>query len=121
MFQSPYKITQAISRMNSIAIVKIPPCNSQRQAINNPSRATPVRLNKKISTDAIDPGPPESAAQKIRRKKTVTRTFQMRAIQRMILTERGRLLVLFIKVSVRGNEIYLAHFYISLMRRFHFD
>lgn len=115
MFITPYKITQAISRMNSIAIVKNPPRRSQHQAINNPSRATPVRLNKKISTDAIDPGPPESGAQKIRSRKTVTRTLQMRAIQQMILTERKRLLGLFIKVSVRVNEIYLAHFDISLL------
>ena len=86
--QSPFSMTQISSRTNMVAMVIIPPMSSHRQAINNPKIATPHKLNKNQSeagTGSVAYG----SGIKILSKATIkTRMLQMRAIQRIIFTER---------------------------------
>ena len=86
--QLPFKMIHAILRMIIVAMANIPPANSQRQAINKPSRVNPSRLSKNLSTAAMGPDELESGMN-IHRAKATTRALQMRAIQRIVFTDRG--------------------------------
>jgi len=103
--QSPFRITQASSRMRSMASVKIPPTSCHRQATNNPTRANPVRLSRNTSTVATGPGPPESGSKKMSKRKAVTRILQIRAIQRRIFADWGTAYEVLMATLLLGEEI----------------
>jgi len=103
--QLPFRITQARSRMSSMASVKMPPTSSHRQATNNPTRANPVRLSRNTSTAAIGPGPPESGSKKMSKRKAVRRILQIRAIQRRIFADWGTAYEVLMATLLLGEEI----------------
>ncbi len=66
----------------------IPPTSSHRQAINNPKIATPHKLNKNQSEAGTGSVAYGSGVIILSRANTKTGMLQMRAIQRIIFSER---------------------------------